>query len=90
MIVHDGTRFKKRPIGNSVKYEIDVRAIPFEKVVEGVSDAPKKKMPRGGMGIGPISLRGGLPKCPKSLRGGITTGPLYYCGVVSFPTTQVL
>ena len=36
-----------------------LRAIPFEKVVEGVSDAPKK-MPRGGLGIVPISLRGGL------------------------------
>ena len=49
--------------------EMVLRAIPFEKVVGGVSDAPKKKMPPGGLGMVPKPLRGGLQKCPISLRG---------------------
>ena len=60
-----------------------LRAIPFEKVVVGVSDAPKKML-RGGLGMVPILLRGGLQKRQISLRGGIATGPLYYGRVVNF------
>ncbi len=33
----------------------------------------QNKMPQGGLGMVPISLRGGLQKHPISLRGGITT-----------------
>ena len=52
----------------------------------GVSDAPKKKMPRGGLGIVPISLRGGLQKRPISLRGGITTDHSTIAGWSIFST----
>ncbi len=50
-----------------------LRAIPFEKVVEGVSDAPKK-MPQGGLGIVPISLRGGLDDFLGYQKGGVPRG----------------
>ncbi len=44
-----------------------VRAIPFEKLVGGVSDAPKRML-RGGLGMVPISLRDALQIRPISLR----------------------
>ncbi len=51
-----------------------------------MSDAPKKKMPRGGLGMFLISLRGGLQKRPISLRGGPQLDRSTIVGWSIFPT----
>ncbi len=62
---------------------IPIRAIPFEKLVVGVSGAPKKNA-AGWSQNGSDITAGWSAKTSDITAGWCQTGPPHYCGVVNF------
>ena len=69
---------------DNLNYLNELKAIPFEKVVGGVTC--QKKNAAGWSGNNSDITAGWSVKMSNITAGctGITTGPLYYCGVVTF------